>query len=78
MATKNYYKILGVDEKATPSQMKSAYRKLALKYHPDRVPEAEKTQAAEKFKEIAAAYYPDCDAKSPEPWPLLKTSAPSL
>jgi len=57
MATKNYYKILGVDEKATPSQMKSAYRKLALKYHPDRVPEAEKTQAAEKFKEIAAAYY---------------------
>jgi len=63
MATKNYYTTLGVDEKATPAQIKSTYRKLALKYHPDRVPEAEKTRAAEKFKEIAAAYYTVGDAK---------------
>ena len=50
---KNYYDILGVDKKATPDEIKSAYRKLAMKYHPDRNQGNE--EAAEKFKEINEA-----------------------
>lgn len=50
---KNYYEILGVDRKATPDQIKSAYRKLAKQYHPDFHPND--AEAAEKFKEINEA-----------------------
>ena len=50
---KNYYDILGVDKKATPEQIKAAYRKLAMKYHPDR--NQGDAEAAEKFKEINEA-----------------------
>ena len=50
---KNYYEILGVERDATPEQIKSAYRKLAMKYHPDRNQGDE--VAAEKFKEINEA-----------------------
>ena len=51
---KNYYDILGVDKKATPEQIKSAYRKLAMQYHPDR--NQGNAEAAEKFKEINEAH----------------------
>ena len=51
---KNYYEILGVDKKATGDEIKSAYRKLAMKYHPDRNPG--NAEAAEKFKEINEAH----------------------
>ncbi len=51
----DYYKILGVDKKANAEDIKKAYRKLALKYHPDRNPENKK-QAEEKFKKISEAY----------------------
>ena len=51
---KNYYDILGVDKKATPEEIKSAYRKLAMKYHPDRNQGDE--AAAEKFKEVNEAH----------------------
>ena len=54
MTEKDYYQILGVDRNATPEQIKKAYRKLALKYHPDRNPGDK--QAEEKFKEAAEAY----------------------
>ncbi len=50
---KNYYDVLGVDKKATPEEIKSAYRKLAMKYHPDR--NQGDAEAAEKFKEINEA-----------------------
>ena len=51
---KNYYETLGVEKNATPEQIKAAYRKLAMKYHPDRNQGDE--VAAEKFKEINEAH----------------------
>lgn len=52
---KDYYKILGVSENASLDEIKKSYRKLALKYHPDRNPGQK--GAEEKFKEISEAYY---------------------
>ena len=52
---KDYYEILGIPKDADPQQVKKAYRSAALKHHPDRVPEGEKKQAEEKFKEISEA-----------------------
>lgn len=54
MEYKDYYKILGVDRNASDADLKSAFRKLALQYHPDRNPGNK--QAEEKFKEINEAY----------------------
>ncbi len=54
MEYKDYYKILGVDRKASVEEIKKAYRKLAMKYHPDRNPNDK--AAEEKFKEINEAY----------------------
>lgn len=50
---KDYYKILGVSKDATEDEIKKAYRKMALKYHPDK---NKSPGAEEKFKEIAEAY----------------------
>jgi molecular chaperone DnaJ len=55
MSTKrDYYEILNVSRNATDNELKAAYRKLALKYHPDRNPDDQ--TAEEKFKEAAEAY----------------------
>ena len=53
---KDYYEILGVPRETSVADIKKAYRSLALKYHPDRVPEGEKKVAEERFKEISEAY----------------------
>ena len=54
MDKRDYYEILGVSRTATKEEIKKAYRKLALKYHPDRNPGDK--EAEEKFKEAAEAY----------------------
>lgn len=52
--TRDYYEILGVAKDATPEQIKKAYRKLALKYHPDK--NKDDPEAERRFKEAAEAY----------------------
>lgn len=55
MSKKDFYEILGVPKNASQDDIKSAYRKLANKYHPDRNPE-NVVESTEKFKEMKAAY----------------------
>ena len=54
MAKRDYYEVLGVDRNASASDIKKAYRKLAIQYHPDKNPDNK--EAEEKFKEAAEAY----------------------
>jgi len=54
MSKRDYYEVLGVDKSAGEDEIKKAYRKLAMKYHPDRNPDDK--EAEEKFKEINEAY----------------------
>lgn len=63
MSTKrDYYEILGVEKKATDKEIKSAYRKMALKWHPDKNAD-KKEEAEKKFKEINEAYQVLSDTK---------------
>ena len=54
MAKRDYYEVLGVSKNASEDEIKKAYRKLAIKYHPDRNPDDPEAEA--KFKEAAEAY----------------------
>lgn len=54
MAKRDYYEILGVDKSASKDEIKKAYRKIAIKFHPDKNPDDK--EAEEKFKEAAEAY----------------------
>ncbi|MGN1042896.1 MAG: molecular chaperone DnaJ [Christensenellales bacterium] len=59
MANKDYYQILGITKQASADEIKSAYRQMAKKYHPDvyaTAEESKKKEAEEKFKEIQHAY----------------------
>ena len=56
---RDYYEVLGVSKTASEAEIKSAYKKMAIKYHPDRQTgksDAEKKEAEEKFKEATEAY----------------------
>ena len=54
MAKRDYYEVLGVPKNASEDEIKKAYRKLAMKYHPDRNPDSK--DAEDKFKEAKEAY----------------------
>ena len=51
-----YYDVLGINKNCSESEIKKAYRKLAMKYHPDKSPDDKKNEYTEKFKEISEAY----------------------
>ena len=71
---RDYYDVLGISRNASDEDIKKAFRKLALKYHPDR---NKKTDAAGKFKEINEAYQviSDPDKRAPIKKPI-PTQAP--
>lgn len=73
MPTKrDYYEVLGISKSATPAEIKSAYRKLALEWHPDK---NKSPQAHEKFKEINEAYAVLSDIKKKETYDQFGHSA---
>ena len=79
MAKRDFYEILGVSKTSTETEIKKAYRKVALKYHPDRNPGNAESEA--KFKEAAEAYEVSTSAASTGPrhhWPAPAQPAAAL
>ena len=67
----DYYELLGVPRTASEDEIKKAYRKLALKWHPDRHPAEGKAKAEEKFKQISEAYEVLSDSKTRQRYDAL-------
>src|SRR5256886_15790125 len=59
MAKRDYYEILGVERSAGEEEIKKAYRKMAVKFHPDKNPDDKASE--EQFKELGEAYEVLCD-----------------
>lgn len=75
MNGKDYYQIFGLNEKASEEDIKKAYRRLALKHHPDRNPD-DKIGAADRFKEISEAYGVLVDAEKRREYNLFRRVGP--
>lgn len=65
MSKRDYYEVLGVSKGASETEIKKAYRKMAVKYHPDKNPDDK--AAEEKFKEAAEAYEVLSNAEKKKP-----------
>ena len=68
MAKRDYYEVLGLDREASEAELKKAYRRLAMKYHPDR--NSDDPAAEEKFKEASEAYEILTDPQKKEAVPV--------
>ena len=73
---RDYYEVLGVDKGASEDEIKKAYRKIAIKYHPDRNPGDK--EAEEKFKEAAEAYNVLHDPKTRQQYDQFGFDGPSM
>jgi molecular chaperone DnaJ len=76
MAKRDYYEVLGVQKSATEDEIKKAYRKIAIKYHPDRNPGDK--EAEEKFKEAAEAYNVLHDPKTRQQYDQFGFDGPKM